>query len=115
MVYFSPEIMSKIERHGDERGCNSFNETVRDMCRYAMDSRRKKRKGAAMLKAESELRGRIRFYAMTHLADESQGLANDIFEHQGLVERPDHMADMPRPTIEQLDAGSKAVSIWSVL
>ncbi len=52
---------------------------------------------------EAALCERIRFHAMTRLADEAQQLANDIYEHQGLTERPERMADMPRPTIPQIE------------
>jgi hypothetical protein len=55
-----------------------------------------------MLKAEIELRGRIRFYAMSHLADECQDLANQVYELSAMVNRPEEMADMPRPTEEIL-------------
>lgn len=43
VIYFPPDMLVKVERHGKERGCTTLSETVRDMCRYAMDRHRKPR------------------------------------------------------------------------
>lgn len=55
-----------------------------------------------MLKAESELRDRIRLYALSYLADECQDLANQVYELEMMVNRPEDMADMLRPTEQVL-------------